>query len=413
MKHTNQRKKRGNDIMSSNTNIKGSGKKKFRNTRLFKLLRILLLIIIIVFLVNIVSDLFKKEKTETTIVIGDKTPELKHEIITDDQNNIFLSKDDVVNLYDSNIYYNEADKTLITTYNKHIAVLELGKTTMSVNDSYVAIKGTLMEKNGILYLPFSEMGIVYDFEGEYNKEDKVYLVDSVSEAKSEAVVLKGCKLKKGTGLFSKKIETLKKSEYVTILAKEGKYVKVRSSSGNVGYIKAKKLSSEEVIREAMEEEKLTNVKILEEYNIVDSYGDVTVSENETSIVTPNLFNIDEECEVQNIIDLSGDKFQGYQTWASEKGINICANVTLGVSMNKLCETYLTRTYVINSLYTEIVKNKIPMVCIDFEKIDDTEGFYRFVVEMTPRFKEAGIKVLVKSNNGLNKDRLEEVVDYVI
>ena len=82
-------------------------------------------------------------------------------------------------------------------------------------------------------------------------------------------------------------------------------------------------------------------------------------------------------------------------------------------MNKLCETYLTRTYVINSLYTEIVKNKIPMVCIDFEKIDDTEGFYRFVVEMTPRFKEAGIKVLVKSNNGLNKDRLEEVVDYVI
>jgi spore germination protein YaaH len=82
-------------------------------------------------------------------------------------------------------------------------------------------------------------------------------------------------------------------------------------------------------------------------------------------------------------------------------------------MNKLCSDYVTRTYVINTLYTNIIKNGMDMICIDFETIDDTEGFYRFIIEMVPRFKEAGIKVFVKYASGMNKERIVQVVDYVI
>ena len=84
-----------------------------------------------------------------------------------------------------------------------------------------------------------------------------------------------------------------------------------------------------------------------------------------------------------------------------------------ISIKHIVNGQVTRTYVINSLYTSLIKNKISMICIDFASIDNVDGFYRFVTEMVPRFKEAGIKVLVKNKDNLNVERLEKIVDYVI
>jgi hypothetical protein len=61
----------------------------------------------------------------------------------------------------------------------------------------------------------------------------------------------------------------------------------------------------------------------------------------------------------------------------------------------------------------MVNNRLTMICIDFKEIDDTEGLYRFLIEMVPRFKSAGMKVLIRYNNILNKNRLNEIVDYVL
>ena len=62
----------------------------------------------------------------------------------------------------------------------------------------------------------------------------------------------------------------------------------------------------------------------------------------------------------------------------------------------------------------MINNKLNMICIDFASIDDVEGLYRFITEMVPRFKCAGMKVLIKyTNSTLNKDRLNDIVDYVI
>jgi DNA-directed RNA polymerase subunit F len=57
--------------------------------------------------------------------------------------------------------------------------------------------------------------------------------------------------------------------------------------------------------------------------------------------------------------------------------------------------------------------EIRAVCVDFENIDDTEAFYRFLIEMMPKFRADGIKVFVKYQSMLNKERLNSIVDYVI
>ena len=195
----------------------------------------------------------------------------------------------------------------------------------------------------------------------------------------------------------------------------GKYSKVRSSRGNIGYVKTNKLSEIQVTREKMEEEKISNVNILSEYATISSNYEVLNDVQEKSIVLPNLFDVreaDDKYTVKNIIDLSGSKFEAYKKWAEDSNINICPTITLSTSVNKLCSTYLSRSYIINTLYNTLISNKLSMICVDFAEVDDAEGFYRFIIEMVPRYKAAGIKVLVKNNTNLNISRLNNIADYV-
>jgi len=408
-------KDKGNGVVSGATKKTKSGKrKKFKGTRAFKILRFALFALIIILIVNIIIDLIHKTPDKVSVVIGDKKIELIHEVLVDEYNNVSMSIEDVKKLYDNNMYYN--NNVLITTYNKHIAVLELGKTTMKVNDVVLELKGTLKETNGTVYLPFSDMEDVYDFAETYNKDTKVLSIDSKSIEKKEAIVLKNANLKETTENFAKTIEKVKKAKYVTVFGTEGKYTKIRTIAGNVGYIETDKLSEPEIVWETMDEEKLTSVNVLEDYAMVSSDYEVIEGTNENSIVLPNLFYIDDGGEsplVENTIDLTGNKFLAYKDWADASNVTICPTVTLNYSMNQLCSSYETRSYVINTLYNNLVSNGLKMICIDFSEIDDSEGLYRFVTEMVPRFKCAGMKVLIKYNDTLNRDRLNGIVDYVL
>ena len=400
----------------SKNKMTGKKPRKFTNTRLFKILRIVLIIGIIIVIANIISSLIRNRTPEDiSLIIGENKVELKDKLLIDENDNIYISKDDVANLYDENIYYNDDEQTLITTYNKHVAKLVIGQTTMEVNSTQVAIKGTLKFEDKMLYLPLLDLKDVYDFEYQYNKDRNVLIIDSISTEKSQAVVVKSTKIKEEPKTFSSSLEKISKSDgaYVTVFETDGDYTKVRTAAGNIGYIKTDKLGEIEIVRENMEEDILDNINILNEYDIVTSYDNVSIDSNYTNIVIPNLFNINENLEVESVIDLSSDTYQNYVSWAEANKIDICADVTLSGSMNSICSDYTSRTCLINLLYNQFVSNNISMICIDFDNIDDTEGFYRFVIELTPRFKEAGYRVLVKYKDGLDKERLEKIVDYVV
>ena len=52
---------------------------------------------------------------------------------------------DIQDIFDEMIYYNDAEKELITTYNKHVALLKIGESSMLVNDKKVNLSGNLQE----------------------------------------------------------------------------------------------------------------------------------------------------------------------------------------------------------------------------------------------------------------------------
>lgn len=61
-------------------------------------------------------------------------------------------------------------------------------------------------------------------------------------------------------------------------------------------------------------------------------------------------------------------------------------------------TYTDRNKVINELYKKLVEHQFSGVNINFKKIDDVNSFNRFIIELTPRLKELGIKVAVTKMN---------------
>ena len=289
-KRNSNEQERSNNIKTVNgSKSKSSGKKprKFTNTRLFKILRIVLVIGIIIVIANIILGLRNRTPEDISLIIGENKIELKDELLIDENDNIFISKDDVANLYDENIYYNDDEQTLITTHNKHVAKLVIGQTTMEVNSTRVAINGTLKIENQMVYLPLLDLKDVYDFEYQYNKDRNVLIIDSISTAKSQAVVVKSAKIKEEPKLFSSSLEKISKSDgaYVTVFETNGDYTKVRTVSGNIGYIKTDKLGEIEIVRENMEEDKLDNVNILNEYDVVSTYDNVSIDSNYTNIVT--------------------------------------------------------------------------------------------------------------------------------
>lgn len=230
---------------------------------------VLKIILFIIIFILIKMIFFKSPKTyyeETALIIGDKIEQLDNSIIVDSLENIYVSYDDIKRIYDENIYYDEANKKLVTTYNKHVALLKLDTKSIVINDAESSIKGELKYIENKLYLPFSDMTLVYDFEYQYSLDTNTVILDSISKKKSVAKVIKNTNIKKGTGLFSKKIKKLNEGDSVIVLESNEKRYKIRTDNGIIGYVNSKKIDKPNLIRKDMKDSKIENPNILEKYS---------------------------------------------------------------------------------------------------------------------------------------------------
>lgn len=383
---------------------------KFAKRRLGLLIIIFVLIICIFLIFNKSNN---NQYDNIRLIIGENYINLKDEIYIDNFDNIYLSKEDILNLYDPNIYYEQIENILITTHNKHIAILKLDENKMNINGSDIETQASLIKFNNKIYLPFSEMEIVYDFEYEYCKETKTIIVDSISEEKKQVKVSKNsAKIKKSPKLLSSKIEKLNKDDIVTIIEELEKYYKVRTSSGNIGYINKKKLANVEKIRETMQNSKIEKINFLEYNDITKDYSDIEIDKNSINGAILNAFNI-KNSVIQEKIEFSSNNYSDYIKWSEENEIIVIATITCDDEIIEDFLSYEKRNTIIQELYKKIIINKLSAVNIKFENINDVNSFYRFIIELAPMFRESGIKTIVTYNSVLKEDKLNSIVDYVI
>ena len=385
---------------------------KYAKRRRIAILAVVLVIALIIVLLNIFKVEAHKKPDKISLMLNNEIVELEKEMYKEEEN-IYISKEDIVKLFDDTLYYNEAEKELITTYNTHIALLKVDETFMVLNDSNVELKGCLTEKDGVIYLPLTDLGIVYDLEIEYSEEYNRVILSSTQEEKKQAITLKKATLKEKPSMFSKKIEKLDMSEYVVVLGTEKKYKKVRTENGNIGYVKETKISNEETIREKM-------VNLVLDVNIIEDASDILKQHDNSlfsiekqNVVIPTFFTLDKDQKVLDKTNSSTNSFASYTNWIRENNVQIWATITNSANISENLLTYTQRNSVINSIYNYLMQYQFQGINIDFDKIDDINSFNRFLIELKPKLKESGLKLCITYNNSLDKNKIQNIADWII
>lgn len=378
-----------------------------------KIRRCLIILIPIIILILITLKIKENTYKELTILFNNKIIELDKEVIIDNDQNILFSKDDIQKIFDDTIYYNEAEKELITTYNEHIAVLKLDDENAQINDENIKLKNRLQNINNQIYLPITDLQVVYDIDIGYAKSSNRIIIDSTTNKKSEASVIKKAKVKSKKGLFGKKIEKLIIGDKVTVLEETGSYKKIRTPLGNIGYVKSNKLDNEIIIRE----EKKSSKQELEVYknysNISGIYNNIQVDEKKLNVVIPTFFFLDKNNEVLDKTMNNSATYSIYKNWTDNNKLTILPTFTNNENVSESLLSYSQRSEVIDSLKNQLLNYNYIGINIEFSTVDDLNSFYRFIIELVPRFKYAKLKVAVTLNDNIDKSRIEKIVDYII
>lgn len=413
--------------------IKIAGKKI--NKRLFMNLGIVFsLIIIIVCIFNIAPNYIRNEiKDKTNLIINNNnvTARLKKDVVIDESGNIYLSKEDVSNFFDKYITYDNNTKKIVTTSDTKVASMKLEDKNIKVNGTETKISATAIEKNGTIYLPFSEMKNVYNIDLNYIKDTDRVVIDSLDREFITVNSRKNLKIKYKEKNLSSTVDKVKKGdELVWISKNDNGWAKVRTKNGKIGYIKDKYTANKIYVRQKMEESNKVEGKI----NLVwDYYSEYVKAPNRqgteiegVNVVSPSFFSLEKEGK-GNIIENVGEDGINYINWAKENNYKIwpmVSNNSMKETTSEIMRDEELREELIENIVKLAVKYELDGINIDFENMyeQDKKLFSRFIIELAPRLKDCGIvlSVDVTAPDGsetwslcFDRNVIADVADYII
>ena len=396
---------------------------------------IIILAIILLFIIAMIANnyiiLDNNETTNLIINNNNVTSDLKNAIIQED-GVIYLSEEDIANFFDKHIYLEEENNRIITTYNKKIAEVSLEENIININGADKETSAHGMERDGVLYIPISEMTEVYDIEIGNIEETKVITMDSLDREQRKAVVTSNLAVKSSTNFIARTVDRVEKGDAVVVISSDGNFSRVRTDNGKIGYIKTNKLANEYTVREDMAEEKQIEGKInmtWDYYSEVGSAPDRTgTTIDGVNVVSPSFFYIDENGVFRENIGESGER---YIQWADQNGYKIwpmisnapAANESLEVT-SQIMNSYENRKQLIEQIVEACVTYDLDGINVDFEnmKQEDIDMYSRFIIELTPRLNEIGmvVSVDVTAPDGgetwslcFDRNVIGDVADYIV
>lgn len=420
-------------------------KKEKQKKRLWqsKAVKIILIIFLLLIIAGVVfagiklapgyKDTSIKDRTNLVINNSNVTERLQKNgtyVYRDEKGVWYLSFEDVENFFDSHLYFDEKYQQVITTSGTQIASIEVGKNEMYVNSAKTEINGTVMEKDGKWYLPFSEMENVYNVEVTYIEGNDTIVIESLDKKLTRALINRNTSVKARDRSLCRTIEKLKKGDSVIIVAQFDDWTKIRTANGNIGFVKTKVLNNITEVRSDI----VLPKQIEGQVNLVwDYYSEVASAPDRTgetiegiNVVSPSFFTLVRSG--QGEIDTNiGEEGKAYIEWAHQNGYKIwpmLSNNSLRETTEEIMQDYKLRENLINNIVNVLVEYQLDGVNIDFENMnaEDKDLFSRFIIELEPRLKELGMVLSVDvtapdggENWSLCYDRnvLADVADYLI
>ena len=265
-------------------------KKNKKNKQNLKFLRNILIgvvsMLVVAFIINIAPG-YRRDKYAdvTNLVITDEnvTEHLKHIIYINEKGTIYLSKDDMSELIDKTIYYDESTDTIITTSDTCTASMKIGEKILNINGADIITLDTVIYLDDIMYIPISELESVYNISVKYIKDTDIVVIDNLNQGMITANLSENTKLKFRPRGFSKKVDELQEGEKVYAFYTTSKgWRLIRTEDGKIGYVKANTLTNEYIVRQDMEIKKeAKNIELnLQSNEIQQVYSDkILVKDN--------------------------------------------------------------------------------------------------------------------------------------
>ena len=404
-------------------------KKKKRIIKTFITIIAIILIGIIAYNLNNYIILDKNKNINLVINNKNVTSNLKKDIIIENDN-IYISKQDLGNFFDKYIYEDKENDNIVTTYNNKIATISLEENKMNVNGSNKNTYAHAENRNGTIYIPITELEDVYGIEIKYIENSKVLTIDSTSKEQKKAIITKDVAVKSSTKFIAKTVDRVKKGSYVIVVSEDKGYAKIRTENGKVGFVKSNKIANTVVVREEMQESKQIDGKV----NLVwDYYSEVATAPDRTgvtmdgvNVVSPAFFHLNSKGELTENVGQAGQEYiewahsNGYKVWPMVQNAgNGMINVT-----SDIMNDYNKRQELINEIVVACVRYKLDGINIDFEnmKQEDKDMYSRFIIELTPRLKDMGlvVSVDVTAPDGsetwsmcFDRNVIGDVADYII
>ena len=406
--------------------------KEQKKKRIIKILISIIVIILIGIIgYNINNHIILDKNKNINLVINNKnvTSNLKKEIIIENDN-IYLSKQDLGNFFDKYIYEDTENDNIVTTYNNKIASISLEENKININGSNKSTYAHAENRDGTTYIPITELEDVYGIEIKYIENSKVLTIDSTSKEQKKAIITKDVAVKSSTKFIAKTVDRVKKGSYVIVVSNDNGYAKIRTENGKVGFVKSNKITNIVVVREEMQEKK----QIEEKVNLVwDYYSEVASAPDRTgvtmdgvNVVSPAFFHLNSKGELTENIGQAG---QAYIEWAHSNGYKVwpmvqnAGNGMINVTSD-IMNDYNKRQELINEIVYYCVKYRLDGINIDFEnmKQEDKDMYSRFIIELTPRLKDMGmvVSVDVTAPDGsetwsmcFDRNVIGDVADYIV
>ena len=376
-------------------------KKKKRIIKTFITILVILAVAIIGYKANDYI-IFGKNKT-INLVINNKnvTSNLKKDIFIEDDE-IYISKQDLGNFFDKYIYEDTKNNQIITTYDNKIAAISLEENKININGSNKTTYAHPVEKDDTIYIPIQELEDIYGIEIKYIENSKVLTIDSIAKEQKKAIITKNVAIKSSTKFIAKTVDRAKKGSYVVVISEEKGYAKVRTENGKIGYVKSNKIANTVTVREEIQTAKQIEGKV----NLVwDYYSEVAtapdragVTMDGVNVVSPAFFHLNSKGELTENIGQAGKEYiqwahsNGYKVWPM---VQNAGNGMMSVT-SEIMNDYNKRQKLIEDIVAACVEYKLDGINIDFEnmKQEDKDVYSRFIIELTPRLKDIGVVVSV-------------------
>lgn len=403
-----------------------------------KIIKIIVLIVVIILMALLVwfkaPDYYVKEvKGKTNLVINNNnvTSKMKDDVYVDNKGVIYLSINDVRNYFDKYINYDENSNRLITTSDTKTATLIKDKKNIDINGATVSIASTVIEKDGKIYIPFSELAQnVYNVEIEHKESTDRVVIDSLDRELKKADSKKNVKVKYKAKKFSKTLAKVKQGEKIVVISQDEKWSKIRTENGIVGYVKNKTIANLTYVRENMEETKQINGKV----NLVcDYYSEYAKAPNRSeeniegvNVLSPSFFYLEKgsDGKVSENVKQEG---KDYIEWAHNNGFKvwpIVSNNSYLTTTEGILNDYTKRRKLEDEIIRVTEEYNIDGINLDFENMnqEDKDMYSRFVIELAPRLKDLGktLTVDVTAPDGsetwslcFDRDVLANVSDYIV